>query len=118
MLELHHRVDKPSLRSYLLRKEYQVKLSCPPVSFFPQILDGRMSVREWAEMARDLGLDGFDVGMTLITSHTRTYLRRLRNEIRDVGLGITMITDYPDFTPLSRVMIGESTFSRRPVRGT
>jgi len=75
-----------------------MKLSCLPVSFFPDITAGRMSIREWAGMARSLGLDAFDLGVVLIRNHTPTYLASLRRDIREEGIGIAMITDYPDFT--------------------
>jgi len=80
-----------------------MKLSCLPVSFFPDIAADRMTIRAWAAMARSLGLDAFDLGITLIRNHTPTYLASLRRDMEAEGIGIAMITDYPDFThPESR----------------
>lgn len=35
-----------------------MKLSCLPVSYFPQIIAGQMSAHQWAGKAASLGLDG------------------------------------------------------------
>jgi sugar phosphate isomerase/epimerase len=75
-----------------------MKLSCLPVSFFPDLVKGTMTLGEWVQMARSFDLDGFDLGIVLIQNHTPTYLARLSGELSEAGMGIAMITDYPDFT--------------------
>ena len=38
-----------------------MKVSCLPVSFFKAIQNGKMSVKDWAGMAKACGLDGIDL---------------------------------------------------------
>lgn len=75
-----------------------MQLSCLPVSFFPELADGRMQLREWFEAARTLNLDAADIGMVLLRNHTPTYLAGIRAELEQIGIGIGMITACPDFT--------------------
>jgi hypothetical protein len=37
-----------------------MKLSCLPVSFFSDIIEGRMTLGEWARIGASLGLDAVD----------------------------------------------------------
>ena len=43
-----------------------MKLSCLPVSFFAEIIDGRMPVADWARMGADLGLDAIDLSILFV----------------------------------------------------
>ena len=40
-----------------------MKLSCLPVSFFNEIIDGTMSIGEWAEIGAEIGLDAIDLSV-------------------------------------------------------
>lgn len=73
-------------------------MSCLPVSLFPLMLNGQMTIADYARLCRDLGLDGFDLGIILLKNHTPKYLQQLREDIRDVNIPLVMITTYPDFT--------------------
>ena len=53
-----------------------MKLSCLPVSFFADILGGRMSVSEWARMGRELGLDAIDLSILFVPDRTPAGRRR------------------------------------------
>lgn len=75
-----------------------MRLSCLPVSFFAEIIDGRMPVAEWARLGRSLGLDAIDLSILFIQPRTVERARRLRVEIEDAGSRVAMITTYPDFT--------------------
>jgi len=75
-----------------------MKLSCLPVSFFDDIIKGRMSVPEWARMGAELGLDGIDLSILFVPDHSPTALAALRRDIEASGLGVIMVTTYPDFT--------------------
>jgi sugar phosphate isomerase/epimerase len=75
-----------------------VKVSCLPVSFFSDILNGRMSIREWARIGAGAGLDAIDLSILFIKSHTPVYIMTLREELEAEGMPITMITTYPDFS--------------------
>jgi sugar phosphate isomerase/epimerase len=75
-----------------------MRLSCLPVSFFSDIVEGRMSVPEWAQMATDIGLDGFDISILFVTDRSAASAGALRADIEAVGLPLVMVTSYPDFT--------------------
>lgn len=80
-----------------------MKISCLSVSLFPLILEGKMTIPEYARLCKTLGLDGFDLGMILIKNHTPRYLQQLRKDIEEAGIGLVMITTYPDFTHPDKV---------------
>lgn len=75
-----------------------MKLSCLPVSLFKELDSGEMTIRQWAEYGKSLDLDAVDLMMVNIKAHTPKYLRTMREALEDVGIGIAMITTYPDFT--------------------
>ena len=82
-----------------------MKLSCLSVSLFPDISSGKMSIKDYAQLCKDLELDGFDLGIILLKNHTPRYLKSILNDLEEVGMSMTMITTYPDFTnpdPLQR----------------
>lgn len=75
-----------------------MKLSCLPVSLFGDISSGKISLKEWAEFGKSQNLDAIDLGIVLLKNHTPVYIDSVRKDLEDVGIGIGMITDYPDFT--------------------
>lgn len=93
-----------------------MKLSCLPVSFFADIQNGGMSIREWASCARAEGLDSIDLSAMLIKNHTPRYLRQLAEDLAAEHMPITMITTYPDFThPDPRQREREMEYARHDV---
>ena len=75
-----------------------MQLSCLPVSFFSDIVDGRMTVPNWARMALEIGLDGFDMSILFVSDCSAAPVGVLRREVDQVGLPLVMVTSYPDFT--------------------
>jgi sugar phosphate isomerase/epimerase len=75
-----------------------MKLSCLPVSFFSEIIDGRMSVFEWAQMGASLGLDGVDISVLFVQGSPPEKLQEIRRQVESIGMRIIMVTSYPDFT--------------------
>jgi sugar phosphate isomerase/epimerase len=75
-----------------------MKLSCLPVSYFPAIQAGEMSIRAWAAEARSVGLDSIDLSIMLVPNHTPTCIEKLKQDLCAEKMPITMITTYPDFT--------------------
>jgi sugar phosphate isomerase/epimerase len=75
-----------------------MRLSCLPVSFFAEIIDGRMPVAEWAKIGCALGLDAVDLSILFVQPRTVDQARLLRRQIEDAGSRVAMITTYPDFT--------------------
>ncbi len=75
-----------------------MKISCLPVSFFPSLIEGRMSIREWARIGREAGLDAIDLSLLFVKHHAPSYLKRLKADLQAEGMPITMIATYSDFT--------------------
>ena len=75
-----------------------MKLSCLPLSFFAQIIDGQMTIAEWARMGAGVGLDGIDLSVLFLKGLEPAYLDQVRREIGAVGMRVAMVTSYPDFT--------------------
>ncbi len=75
-----------------------MKLSCLPVSFFTEIITGRMSVADWARMGAELGLDAIDLSILFVPDRSPAAVAALRREIEAQGIRVAMITSYPDFT--------------------
>ena len=55
-----------------------MKLSCLPVSLFADVASGAMSVGDWAEEAKKMGLDGIDISINFIKNNSYTYLREIK----------------------------------------
>ena len=75
-----------------------MKLSCLPVSFFDDIIKGRISVGEWAQMGADLGLDAIDLTILFVPDRSPAALAELRRDIEAAGMRVAMVATYPDFT--------------------
>jgi sugar phosphate isomerase/epimerase len=75
-----------------------MKLSCLPVSFFSNIIEGSMSVFEWAQMGASLGLDAIDISILFTPDHNPQKLAAIRRDVESTGMRILMVTSYPDFT--------------------
>ena len=75
-----------------------MRLSCLPVSFFADIVEGRMSLGEWARMASDIGLDAIDLSILFVPDPSQVAVAALRREIEAEKMQVVMVTSYPDFT--------------------
>jgi sugar phosphate isomerase/epimerase len=75
-----------------------MKLSCLPVSFFADIIAGRMSVGDWARLGADLGLDAVDLSILFLPERSTAAARALCSQVEAAGMRIAMLTTYPDFT--------------------
>jgi sugar phosphate isomerase/epimerase len=75
-----------------------MQLSCLPVSFFSDIIAGKMSVAAWARMGAEIGLDAIDLSILFVPDRNRATATALRREIEGAGMRVTMLTTYPDFT--------------------
>ena len=83
-----------------------MKLSCLPVSFFDELMNGTMSMNEWIQIGKRVRLDGVDLSVLFLENLEIGYLRQIRKEIEAAGITLAMITSYPDFThpdPAERV---------------
>lgn len=75
-----------------------MKLSCLPVSLFQDIVAGRRSLASWFALAADLGLDGADISVALLSSRQAQYMASVRRQVEATGLRLVMMTTYPDLT--------------------
>lgn len=75
-----------------------VKISCLPVSLFSQIIEGKISLSEWIDIASDCNLNGFDVSIMFLKNNTPVYLRQIKEMLAQKSIPAVMCTTYPDFT--------------------
>src|SRR5215213_5762823 len=75
-----------------------MKLSCLPVSLYPELSAGQRTLADWFRFAAELGLDGADVSVVHLASTDAAYLRELRGQATDAGVQIAMLVTYADFT--------------------
>lgn len=75
-----------------------MRLSCLPVSFFADIIAGRMTVGEWAQLGASAGLDAIDLSILFVHDQSPAALSALRRDIEAAGMRVAMVTSYPDFT--------------------
>lgn len=75
-----------------------MKLSCLPVSLYPELSAGTRSLADWFRFAAELGLDGADVSVVHLASTDTAYLKTLRGQAEDQGIQIAMLVTYADFT--------------------
>lgn len=75
-----------------------MKLSCLPVSYFAEIINGQMSLGQWAREAAGLGLSAIDITILFVRSRNASDLRSMRQEIEAEGVRVAMVATYPDFT--------------------
>jgi sugar phosphate isomerase/epimerase len=68
------------------------------VSYFGELIGGKMSVGQWANEAAGLGLDAIDLSILFLKSREPAYLKSMREEVEAAGLRVAMVTTYPDFT--------------------
>ena len=58
-----------------------MKVSCIPVSFFSGIASGKMTIKEWAGIGAEVGLDAIDLSTVFLRNHTPVYIEKIRNDI-------------------------------------
>jgi sugar phosphate isomerase/epimerase len=76
----------------------RMKLSCLPVSLYPELTAKTKTLPDWFEFAARLGLDGADLSIVHLESRETAYLQEVRRQAGDLGLQITMMVTYADFT--------------------
>ncbi|HXF62269.1 MAG TPA: sugar phosphate isomerase/epimerase family protein, partial [Caldilineaceae bacterium] len=75
-----------------------MKLSCLPVSLYPELSAGRWRLADWFRFAGELGLDGADVSVVHLGGTEPAHLATLRRQAEDAGVQIAMLVTYADFT--------------------
>lgn len=80
-----------------------MKISCLPVSLFDDFSQNKITIREWARKAHEIGYDGIDISMVMLKNHTPAYLDEVKKMVAAEKLSIIMATTYPDFTHPSEI---------------
>jgi sugar phosphate isomerase/epimerase len=75
-----------------------MKMSCLPVSIYPDLTAGRMTLADWFRLAADVGLDGADVSVVHLGGTEPENLASVRRQATDAGVQIAMLVTYADFT--------------------
>jgi sugar phosphate isomerase/epimerase len=74
------------------------RLAAFPKGFFAAILEGRMPLLEWIELAGTLGLDGVELYPGFLEATDAAYFARVRAAAERRGLAVPMLCHSPDFT--------------------
>ncbi len=74
------------------------KIAAFPKCYLDDIANGRMSVFEWIEMARQLDADGLEMYTSFFTSLDDEYIGRVGDAIERAGFAMPMLCCSPDFT--------------------
>jgi len=78
-----------------------MQISCIPICLFKELLhDKTLPLRDWIDMAADLGLDGIEMYEPYLESWDESYMAKLADSVYDAGLKISMFTSYSDFSSL------------------
>ena len=75
-----------------------MKLSCIPVSFFPEIIKCSMTIREWARIGKEVGLDAIDLSILFLPDRSPAAVAGARKVVEAEGMRVAMLASYPDFT--------------------
>ena len=77
-----------------------MKISCLPVSWYSEILAGKIPLRDWLSFAAALRLDAVDLTILFLQDKSSEELQSLRQLILDSGLELCMVTCYPDLASI------------------
>lgn len=75
-----------------------MKLSCLPVSYYNEFINGKKSIISWAEEASRLGLNGIDISQIMIKSMEHNRICSIKESINNIGIHVAMFATYTDFT--------------------
>jgi sugar phosphate isomerase/epimerase len=77
-----------------------LKISAFPKCYLEDIANGKMSLLEWIEMAKNLDADGLELYDQFLTSFERPYLEQVTETLGRAGFAMPMMCCSPDFTAL------------------
>ncbi|HIU25769.1 MAG TPA: sugar phosphate isomerase/epimerase [Candidatus Copromorpha excrementigallinarum] len=81
------------------------KLSCLPVSIYPLMASGEISIVQWSQEAEKIGFDYFDLGESAVAGLSEDQLKSMRGKC---ALPFNMLSAYTDFTHPDRGVRRES----------
>jgi sugar phosphate isomerase/epimerase len=62
------------------------------------MINGDMTIMDWARIALEVGLDAIDLSIILIKDRSPSSLEDTRKQLESFGIGVAMVTTYSDFT--------------------
>ena len=74
------------------------RLAAFPKGFFMDLVERRMSLYQWLDLAATLGVEGVELYPRFFESLGKPYLDRVRFILKDNGLQMPMMCHSPDFT--------------------
>lgn len=74
------------------------RLAAFPKGFFDAIVERRMTVSQWIDLASELELDGAELYPAFLEAFDSAYLRKVRSQAAARGLELPMLCNSPDFT--------------------
>lgn len=75
-----------------------MKIAAFPKCYIEDIADGKMSLFEWIELARQLDVEGLEMYEGFFESLEPAYLQQVREAIEKAGFEMPMLCCSPDFT--------------------
>jgi sugar phosphate isomerase/epimerase len=85
------RLDLPARRA-------MPRLAAFPKGFFDALVERRMTVFQWIDLATELGLDGAELYPAFLDSFDSAYLKKVRAAATERSLALPMFCNSPDFT--------------------
>jgi len=67
------------------------------------ILNGKISIKKWAHIGKETGLNGIDLSILFLKNHSPMYLNQIRKDLENENMPLVMVTTYPDFTHPNKI---------------
>lgn len=78
-----------------MQNDNKTKLSCLPVSLYPEVYSGKLSVTEWSQKAKNIGLDYIDINALFLNGMSEEEIKNVRSFL---AVPVMMISAYSDFS--------------------
>lgn len=75
-----------------------MKLSCLPVSYFPDLISGKRTIDSWVREAAELGFDGFDLSILFFRKSPEDTATQCRKAAEKHRISPAIINTYSDLT--------------------
>lgn len=81
-----------------MARGYFMKLSCLPVSLYPEFVSGGLSIADWAEQACRFGLDAIDLSALMTRRLNTDEVQAITTKLENLNMPVDTIVTYTDFT--------------------
>lgn len=76
----------------------KMKISCLPVSLFPMLADGSLTLKEMGAKMKEIGYDAMDVSIFHLKDNLPNNVKKIKDDLAEIDFSIYMCCSYPDFT--------------------